>query len=297
VKDVRPHLVLPSGDIFFLEGNTSIGRSEQCSIRLEGPKVSRDHTHIYVIGGKFQVVDSQSRNGTYLNELRLRRPTTLRSGDRISVGGHELTFQDGSAPAAKVTTVPTSEMTMEALIQLPTWLLLADIKNSSRLAQDMGLEAYSCLLVRWFDRCRQIIEEYGGTINKSTGDGLLAYWKDADKRAAKHVAQCLFQLKEIQREANPEFRIVVHHGTVGFGGGGAIGEEQLNGSDVHFIFRMEKALGETGHDLGGTPATVQFLQPWIKNEAVGDFAVKGFEGDHALFRLLLDDKEFPADNS
>src|ERR1039458_7588470 len=71
------YLLLPGGGKFLLTGNTSIGRSGQNSITLEGPKVSRVHTHIYRIAGHHQVVDSQSRNGTYVNRQRLIGQVTL----------------------------------------------------------------------------------------------------------------------------------------------------------------------------------------------------------------------------
>jgi class 3 adenylate cyclase len=291
----RPHLVLPSGERFVLDGNVTIGRSALCSIPLEGEKVSRDHSHIYEVGGLYQVVDSQSRNGTYLNGTRLNRPTTLDSGDRITIGGHVLYFYQGIGLALSPGTNLNSAVTLDALDQTAAWLLLLDIKESTDLTIRFGLEKYAALLGDWFRKCRSVIELNGGTINKSTGDGLLAFWKDPDADFGELLALAMTGLYGLHKGIGcPAFRMVVHYGPVGFGGAAGLGEEPLAGSNVHLLFRAEKIFGQLDCTLGATEAAAKFLKPWLNTSELGEFVLKGFEGEHPLFRLDVRSEHAPS---
>ena len=278
-------LVLPGGNNFLLTGNTSIGRSGQASILLEGPKVSRIHAHVYQIDGLYQVVDSQSRNGTYVNRQRIIGPVTLKAGDQIGIGGHTLVFADGAHLAASAENPSFSERTMEAMEKNLTWLVLLDVKDSTNLAFQQGVEGYASLISAWFGTCRKIIEKHDGAINKSTGDGLLAYWKDPDGTGASTVAAALQELHALQRCPPPAFRMVTHYGLVGIGGGAALGEEQLSGPEVHLIFRAEKSLSQTSSDFAATEAAAWALEKWMRRIDLSHFTPKGFEGQYQLYHL------------
>ena len=279
------YLFLPSGDKFLLTGNTVIGRSGQSSITLEGPKVSRVHAHIYHISGQYQIVDSQSRNGTYVNRQRITGAVTLKSGDQIGIGGHTLVYWDGAESSISVENQSMGSRTIEALEKTQAWLLLLDIKESTNLAFQEGVEGYASLLSSWFEECREIIESHGGAINKSTGDGLLAYWKELEAGSADAVASAMTGLHQLQARQRPAFRLVVHYGLVGIGGGAAQGEEQLSGTDVHLIFRAEKSLSQTGSDFAATESAAGALETWMNRVELDDFTPKGFEGQYKLFHL------------
>ena len=279
------YLLLPGGGKFLLTGNTSIGRSGQNSITLEGPKVSRVHTHIYRIAGHHQVVDSQSRNGTYVNRQRLIGQVTLKPGDQVGIGGHTLIFWEGEEPPLSVETPSLTERTIEALEKTLIWLLLLDIKDSTNLAFKEGVEGYASLVSAWFYVCRDIIERNSGAINKSTGDGLLAYWKDSDGSSAEKVAAALHELRRLQADQSPPFRLVVHYGLVGIGGAAGLGEEQLSGAEVHLIFRAEKSLSQTASDFGATEAAAWGLEKWMRRVSLDNFSPKGFEGQYQLYHL------------
>jgi serine phosphatase RsbU (regulator of sigma subunit) len=83
-----------------------LGRHTECDISdifAENNSVSRFHAMVELAGGRYTVEDKGSRNGTFLNGQRLTERAPLRSGDRLSVGGVELTFleeADATGPAA-----------------------------------------------------------------------------------------------------------------------------------------------------------------------------------------------------
>jgi serine phosphatase RsbU (regulator of sigma subunit)/pSer/pThr/pTyr-binding forkhead associated (FHA) protein len=76
-----------------------LGRAIDCEIHdlFAGfSAVSRHHAEIFVKDGEYHIRDTSSRNGTWVNDIRIVESTQLRNGDRISIGGIELVFADGT---------------------------------------------------------------------------------------------------------------------------------------------------------------------------------------------------------
>jgi diguanylate cyclase (GGDEF)-like protein len=90
--------------LLLLVGRTSwsLGRAPESTICLPDRRVSREHAMILQLArsGEFFLVDLGSRNGSFLNQQRVRVPTHLRSGDMIRIGKTELEFFDASLPRA-----------------------------------------------------------------------------------------------------------------------------------------------------------------------------------------------------
>jgi pSer/pThr/pTyr-binding forkhead associated (FHA) protein len=63
-----------------------IGRGETAHLRPASDLVSREHTAIEIGGGKVIVRDLGSRNGTYVNGVRISAAHEARAGDGIRVG-------------------------------------------------------------------------------------------------------------------------------------------------------------------------------------------------------------------
>ena len=74
------------------EGATYVGRSAECEITIEDPLVSRKHARLVVESESATLTDLGSRNGVKLNGAPIREPTSLRDGDRLRIGMHELVF-------------------------------------------------------------------------------------------------------------------------------------------------------------------------------------------------------------
>jgi serine phosphatase RsbU (regulator of sigma subunit) len=77
-----------------VETETKLGRHPDCQIIVEASAVSRFHAKIVRAGNDYELVDLNSRNGTFLNGVLVKQQP-LRSGDRIRVGDIEFTFADG----------------------------------------------------------------------------------------------------------------------------------------------------------------------------------------------------------
>lgn len=70
----------------------TIGRTSNNRLRLHNAHISRTHAVIEQVDGELRVADKGSRNGTYVNGVRVES-APLRDGDRLTFGGIELTFQ------------------------------------------------------------------------------------------------------------------------------------------------------------------------------------------------------------
>ncbi len=64
----------------------SIGRAEDCQLRVQSSLISRKHCVILVEEGSASIEDCGSTNGTFLNDERLTERCELHSGDRLRVG-------------------------------------------------------------------------------------------------------------------------------------------------------------------------------------------------------------------
>ena len=93
-------------------------------------------------------------------------------------------------------------------------VLFADIVGFTTLSEHRDPEEVRELLSRYFDRCRTLIERYGGTVEKFIGDAVMAVWgtpvareDDAERavRAALALTQAVTALgKEV---GMPELRV------------------------------------------------------------------------------------------
>ena len=90
---MEPTLFIPLHDrvIAVGDGVTRIGRSLTADVELDDIHVSRRHALLVRGEGKTVLLDDGSRNGVYLNGVRVEREE-LRDGDSIRVGKTELRY-------------------------------------------------------------------------------------------------------------------------------------------------------------------------------------------------------------
>lgn len=90
---------------YVLDGrDVAIGRSPSCDVSLSGDQLaSRRHALLRFKNDRYTIVDLGSSNGTYVNDDEIREETTLRDGDFIRIGGHEMLYSTAPAgPGASV---------------------------------------------------------------------------------------------------------------------------------------------------------------------------------------------------
>ena len=74
-------------------GEITLGRGPESTIRLFARDVSRLHARITSSGAALYLEDLGSRNGTFLNGVRVRRRRRLRGGDVLRLGDEVVCFE------------------------------------------------------------------------------------------------------------------------------------------------------------------------------------------------------------
>lgn len=267
-----------------IKGSCSLGRSGANTIVLESPKVSRRHALIHLQNiGELWLIDFGSSNGTFLNKRRIHHPIRLSDGDQITIGDRVFQFRQPLARSGAYKSDVTKQ-TAHEIEDIPCWLLAADLRGFTPLSRQMRSEDLDLLLGAWILRCKEIIENQHGIINKYLGDGFLAYWREADTSPDEIVA-VISALKKLQRKKGPAFRLVIHFGPVAIGGIASMGEESLIGSEVNLIFRLEKLASSLGEPCCVSERANVKLNGLVETRPLGEFELKGFEGKCAFFAV------------
>ena len=96
----RPHVLQQirgpgSPAILELSGESLVlGRSPETDIHIPSPSLSRTHMRLERYQGTYRVIDLDSSNGVYLNEIRVHS-AVLRDGDTLQLGNAVFIYHAG----------------------------------------------------------------------------------------------------------------------------------------------------------------------------------------------------------
>ncbi len=76
-------------------GRLTVGRSNEADVCIMSADLSRMHIRIEGTRTGYRVVDLDSRNGVYLNEVRIHS-AELRDGDSLQLGNVLMVYHEGS---------------------------------------------------------------------------------------------------------------------------------------------------------------------------------------------------------
>ncbi|HEX2862261.1 MAG TPA: FHA domain-containing protein, partial [Lacunisphaera sp.] len=272
-------LEMTDGRMLWLDkGACTLGRGASCTHVVDLPGISRSHAMLQPgPGGGYLLADLRSTNGTYHNGIRLEQVAPLRDGDKIELGEVALVYrcqhahdhEDGGATSVLIHSGKC-------------WLLLLDIIGFTAHTQRVGTDAATEDFKKWLELVRPVLLRAGCTINAYLGDAVFAYWRQ-DKHPAAKVAAALRELVALQPASPRPFRILAHHGNVRISGG--LQGENLAGTEVIFLFRIEKSTKPLGSVcvLSEAAATSLDLTGTARN--LGRHAVTDYEGSHGFYGL------------
>jgi predicted ATPase/class 3 adenylate cyclase len=166
-------------------------------------------------------------------------------------------------------------------------VLFVDIANFTATAHDLDSEDVYLLTDQAMRILAQVVYKYEGTIDKYTGDGLMALFgapvthENDPERAVRAALEMQTALQPLQKRAQRQYgvdiqvRIGVNTGQViaGHVGGDLHMEYTVIGDTVNLASRLENA-AEPGTVLVSF-STYQRTRPFFKYEALPPFAVKG----------------------
>jgi len=266
-----------------IRGACSLGRSASNEVPLPDERVSRRHAVIQAQQeSEFWLVDFGSRNGTYVNDRRIARPTRLHSGDVVRIGPFQFVFRHPTSNREPVSKTQLAERTVSEIRLERCWLLVAEIIDSTRLAKELPPDELPLVTGQWVRECKQTIENASGRINQFMGDGFFACWHDRE-RIEVNILQALEALRRMQEQAKPMFRFVIHLGRVAIGGLSVGEEERISGSDVHFVFRLEKLGAHLDEARLLSEAAWPRLAALLQTREVGRHPLAGFAGEFRFY--------------
>jgi len=273
-------LEMSDGKMLWLDTRVCIlGRGTSCSYVLDLPGISRSHAMLQPgPSGGYTLTDLRSTNGTYLNGIRLESDASLRDGDQIELGDVSLAYRCQQSSGQSADTGATSVMIYSG----KCWLLMLDIVGFTSHTQQVGAEAASADFKKWLELIRPILIRAGCTINAYLGDAVFAYWR-SDKHNPFKVATALRELVAVQPGSPRPFRILVHHGAVRISGG--LQGETLAGSDVIYLFRIEKSTKPLGSTCVLSETAAASLDLTTTARSLGRHAVTDYEGSHGFYSL------------
>jgi adenylate cyclase len=275
------------GEKIPIASNCYLGRAISNSVVLQSASASRRHAHIHaqedIRGTEYWIADLGSTNGTLRNGKRITIPCRLKDGDSIHILDDCFIFHVEAKNAYSTNDGSASE-TVPVRAQELCWLVMLDIKRYTILSRQLDTDTLSLKVGTWLRQCRDTVQASGGVVDKFLGDAILAYWKQ-DAGAPERVSEALKLLGKLQKNRDPDFRIVVHLGMVTMAGG-AGGADNLSGPEVIRVFRMEKICSGLGLDVILGEAARDAIPKSCVTEAAGSHPLDGFEGTHAMFRLL-----------
>ncbi len=184
------------------------------------------------------------------------------------------------APAA---TQPTAERRFVSI-------LFADLVGFTTLSEEQDPEEVRDLLSRYFETARDVIEGYGGTLEKFIGDAVMAVWgapvarEDDPERAVRAALELVSRVRSITSAGEPlALRAAVLSGEAAVSLGAA-GQGMVAGDLVNTASRLQ-SVAQPGIVLVGE-STFQATNAAIAYEPAGEQVLKGKQAPVAAWRAL-----------
>jgi len=272
----------------------TIGRTPPNEVVVPHPLVSRNHAIVRMLSpGEYYLIDMGSTNGTYLNGQRVVMPTLLNDLDVICLEGCVITFRverepvcDEDADDGEV----TMTMTSVGLQPEEITFLVCDIRNYTKISEQISPKALASVMARWFKQVTKVIETCGGTIDKFIGDAVMARWATATfgnkqsavgraLEAAVALDSICGEINQLHSELPCPFRIGAGINTgraiLGNMGGGIYREYTAIGDAVNLAFRFESASKTLDTDVVIGPESYQNLTERFWKDRCQSLNVKG----------------------
>jgi len=286
---VSPYLLIATPNVvtkFPLLNQVSwkIGREKDNDISLPSKSTSRYHAMLQVIGrNNFLLIDLGSSNGSFVNSHRVTTPVTLKNGDRISIGDTHIDFcspeSEANQPEESTTSKLLTDITHKRRL---ITVLVVDIRNYTRLAQQLDERILSQMIGTWFRQAGDIVSNYGSWIDKYIGDAVMTVWlhnitseqefEEDDSSTKQEMLQIFCAIRELfvmTNHLNDKFRLpftlrVGAGVNTGFGMVGQMGtstrpDYTALGDTVNTAFRLESITKEINLDIALGQKTYQCI--------------------------------------
>ncbi len=259
------------------QASWKIGRGKLNDISLSDKSTSRYHAMLQTFGKEYLLIDLGSQNGSFINSQRVIIPINLKGGDRIAIGNTYIDFFCPEADSSKPQDTTTSTVDTEMLHKrrLIT-VLVVDIRNFTRLTQQLDEKVLSQMIGTWFSQAGEIISNYGSWVDKYIGDAVMSVWihnsEDNSRSTDQQMLQTFCALRELfimtdllNQKFKLPFPLRVGAGVnTGFAMVGQMGtstrpDYTALGDTVNAAFRLESVTKEINVDIALGKQTYQCI--------------------------------------
>lgn len=173
-----PILIGQSGPLnglrWTIEGVTTIGREDSCSVVIPDRQVSRFHARLYPEESGIYLEDLASKNGTFLNAVRLEEPTLLQDGDVIQIALlQQFVYLSSDATVPLGPGIPLPENIRRTPVEGRLYL-----DKLSRRVWVSGEEVLPALSVPQFRLLETLYDRAGGVVSRY--EVVTAVWGDKE---------------------------------------------------------------------------------------------------------------------
>jgi adenylate cyclase len=252
--------------------------------------------------GSYWLVDLGSRNGSYVNSRRVSTPVSLKHKDRLSFGDQEFEFQNaagGTSPTGPATTSgPRNAPTTAIHLQSLTTILVADIRDYTRLARTLPESLLSQALGTWFLRVGQIAQSQGSWAQRYIGDAVMAVWvHEAGAHLETDLMRALRAINRIAAATGEIHQSLPLPAPLRIGAGVNTGNAIVGGSEytalgdtVNAAFRLEAATKELGLGVALGERSFSALPESVRSLFVQRAAtLKGYDGPTSVWAISFED--------
>ena len=189
-----------------------------------------------------------------------------------------LTARVGAAVSAAPLTSQTPQAQDSGAQRRLVSILFADLVGFTPFAEERDAEDVRETLTRYFDLAREVIERYGGTVEKFIGDAVMAVWgaptaqEDDAERAVRAALDLVDQVRSLGPDVQARAAVLTGEAAVTIG---ATNQGMVAGDLVNTAARLQ-SVAEAGTVLVGE-ATQRAASESIVFEEVGDKSLKGKE--------------------
>ncbi len=194
------------------------------------------------------------------------------------------------ANAAPAAPVPAADPVVDSGERRLVSVIFADLVGYTTLSESRDPEDVRSMLTRYYDRCREIIDRYGGTTDKFIGDAVMGVWgavgahEDDAERATRAALELVDMVSGLGGElgvAELSARAGVLSGEASVGSGGNL-HGLVVGDLVNTASRLQSIAPPGGVFVGEPTRTL--VGGAIEFESIGEQTVKGKEIPVSVFQ-------------
>jgi class 3 adenylate cyclase len=284
-------------------GRSCKGVDPQKRILVRDAQVSRDHAVISRRAKFLQITDS-SKNGTWVNGVRLAAGSSsdVSDGDIIGIG--ESTFSV-HYPESVTDTRDKALLTAGTIVtpsEVVVTNMVADVREFTTFSQAHDSAAVYSLMKEIFETFSTIVSKFKGTIKDYAGDAVYAFWdhylEPVDGQAVLACRAAVHQLQTIKeiRMRLSEKGIDVENLQMGWGittgkvtmshYGSRSADLALVGDCTNLAFRLSgMANKELSHKIVICAQTAELVRNDLAVNDLGSVPIKGRTGREHIFGL------------